>query len=143
MESLTEPPLESSTMVEPPSWRPRANSSNSRGLSAVMMPTAETQPRQLGWQSTQLNFIGSLRSSRAAPARAAVPSVVTEPAKVMQRAAAPRSARPRNRSDVTNLNLVPSPKPRWQAAAMAPFERDMILSLTRYQKRNRTGPTRP
>jgi transposase len=29
------------------------------------MPTALTQPRQFGWQATQLNFIGNLRSSRA------------------------------------------------------------------------------
>ena len=36
------------------SWRPRANSSKSFGLSAVTMPTALTQPRQLGWQATQL-----------------------------------------------------------------------------------------
>ncbi|MGX1056618.1 hypothetical protein AB7M74_007570 [Bradyrhizobium japonicum] len=66
--SLTEPPLESSTTVAPPSWRPRENSSKSLGVSAVMMPTALTQPRQFGSQATQLNFIGSLRSSRAAPA---------------------------------------------------------------------------
>src|SRR6266849_1080931 len=62
IESLTEPPLESSTMVAPPSCRPRANSSKSLGLSAVTMPTALTQPRQFGWQATQLNFIGNLRS---------------------------------------------------------------------------------
>ena len=59
--SLTEPPLEFSTMVTPPSCRPRANSSNSLGLSAVTIPAALTQPRQFGWQSTQVNFIGSLR----------------------------------------------------------------------------------
>src|SRR5215211_903883 len=51
IESLTEPPLESSTMVAPPSCRPRANSSKSLGLSAVTMPTALTQPRQFGWQA--------------------------------------------------------------------------------------------
>ncbi len=66
--SLTEPPLESSTTVAPPSWRPRENSSKSLGVSAVMMPTALTQPRQFGSQATQLNFIGSLRSSRVPPA---------------------------------------------------------------------------
>jgi hypothetical protein len=33
-------------------------------LSAVTMPIALTQPRQFGWQATQLNFIGNLRSSR-------------------------------------------------------------------------------
>src|SRR5438128_9599739 len=68
IESLTEPPLESSTMVAPPSCRPRANSSKSLGLLAVTMPTALTQPRQFGWQATQLNFIGNLRSSGATPA---------------------------------------------------------------------------
>jgi hypothetical protein len=66
--SLTEPPLESSTTVLPPSCLPRAKSSNSFGVSAVTMPTALTQPRQLGWQSTQSNFIGCLRCSSAAPA---------------------------------------------------------------------------
>ena len=56
IESLTEPPLESSTMVAPPSCRPRANSSKSLGLSLVTMPTALTQPWQFGWQATQLNL---------------------------------------------------------------------------------------
>ncbi len=117
MESLTEPPLESSTMVAPPSWRPRANSSKSLGLSAVTMPTALTQPRQFGWHATQLNRIGSLRSSRVAPACAEPPGVATTPGNAMHRAAAPSSAQPRNSSDLTSLNLVPSPKPQseqWQ-----------------------------
>src|SRR6266849_5326536 len=117
MESLTEPPLESSTMVTPPSWRPRANSSNSLGLSAVTMPTALTQPRQFGWQATQLNRIGNLRSSSVTPACAEPPSVANTPGNAMQKAAAPSSAQPRNPSDLTSLKLVPSPKPgyeQWQ-----------------------------
>ena len=56
MASLTEPPLESSTTVAPPSWRVRANSSNSFGVSAVTMPTAPTQPRQFGWHATQVKL---------------------------------------------------------------------------------------
>src|SRR3954447_13991310 len=88
IESLTEPPLESSTMVEPPSCRPRANSSKSLGLSAVTIPTALTQPRQFGcWQGTQLNFIGNLRFSDATPARAEPPDKAIRPTNAMQRAA--------------------------------------------------------
>ena len=48
MESLTEPPLESSTMVAPRRSRPCAKSSKSFGLSAVTMPTALIQPPQCG-----------------------------------------------------------------------------------------------
>ena len=117
MASLTEPPLESSTMVAPSRSRPRANSSKSLGLSAVTMPTALTQPRQFGSQATQLNRIGNLRSSRAAPACAEPPSVDMTPGKAMHRAAAPSSAQPRRSSDLTSLKLVPSPKPQieqWQ-----------------------------
>ena len=119
MESLTEPPLESSTMVAPPSSRPRANSSKSLGLSAVTMPTALTQPPQFGSQATQLNRIGNLRSSRVAPACAEPPGAATTPGNAMQRAAAPSSAQPRNLSDLTSLNLVPSPaspneREQWQ-----------------------------
>src|SRR5882757_7812774 len=112
MESLTEPPLESSTMVAPLSSRPRANSSKSRGLSAVTMPTALTQPLQFGSQATQPKRIGSLRSSRVTPAIAELPSVVIAPGNAMQRAAA-RSAQPRISSDLTSLNLDPSPKPKY------------------------------
>jgi hypothetical protein len=116
MESLTEPPLESSTMVVPPSSRPRANSSKSLGLSAVTMPTAETQPWQFGRHATQLNFIGSLRSSRVTPACAAPPNVATAPGNAMHRAVAPSSAHPRKSNDVTSLNLAPSPQaPKRQA----------------------------
>jgi len=43
--------------------------------------------------------------------RAELPGVVIAPGKARQRAVAPRSAQPRTRSDLTNLNLVPSPKP--------------------------------
>src|SRR5207302_1290133 len=117
IESLTEPPLESSTMVAPPSWRPRANSSKSFGLSAVTMPTALTQPRQLGWHATQLNRIGDLRSSRVTPACAEPPSVVMTAGNAMHTAAAPSNAQPRKWSDLINFNLVPSPRPgyeQWQ-----------------------------
>jgi len=93
--SLTEPPLESSTMVAPPSCRPRANSSKSPGVSAVTIPTALTQPEppplQFGWQATQLNFIGILRSSRVTPACAGSPNVATTPGNAMPRATAPSS----------------------------------------------------
>jgi len=51
---LTEPPLESNTTVAPARSRPRANSSNSLGLSDVTMPIALTQPRQSGWHATQV-----------------------------------------------------------------------------------------
>src|ERR1700721_3255911 len=111
IESLTEPPLESSTMVAPPSSRPRANSSKSSGLSAVTMPTAETQPRQFGSQATQLNRIGNLRSSRVVPA-CAEPGAATAAGKAVNKAAAPNSAQPRNLGDLISLNLVPSPKPQ-------------------------------
>jgi hypothetical protein len=42
----TEPPLESSTMVAPRTSRPRTNWSNSRGVSAVIMPLAAMSRRQ-------------------------------------------------------------------------------------------------
>jgi hypothetical protein len=77
----------------------------------VTMPTALTQPLQFGWHSTQLNRIGNFRSSSEVPARAEPPSGVTMLGKAMQRAAAPSSAQPRRSSDLTSLNLVPSPKP--------------------------------
>src|SRR5512139_910567 len=107
--SLTEPPLESSTMVAPPSCRPRAKSSKSFGVSAVMMPTALTQPRQFGSQATHLNFIGSLRSSSVPPARAAEPKVTTAPDNTTQAAAVPTSNQPRRLDDLRSLKLVPSP----------------------------------
>src|SRR6185312_1687288 len=100
MASLTDPPLESSTMVAPPRSRPRANSSKSLGLSAVTMPTALTQPRQLGSQATQLNFIGSLRSSRAPPARAEFPSGAATAGNTRQMAAAQNHAQPRRSYDL-------------------------------------------
>src|SRR5256885_4685074 len=131
MESLAEPPLESSTMVAPASWRSLANSSNSLGLSDVTMPTAETQPLQSGWHAFHLKCIGCLRSSRVPPAYAELPSVVTAPGNARQRAVAPRSAQPRSFSDLTSLNLVPSPKPPEGAMAMAPLQREMILSSKR------------
>src|SRR3954451_2036571 len=70
IESFTEPPLESSTMVVPPSCRSRANSSKSLGVSWVTIPIALIQPRQFDPQATQLNFIGNLRCSKVATARA-------------------------------------------------------------------------
>src|SRR5688572_10163469 len=111
MESLTDPPLESSTMVAPPSWRSRATSSNALGLSAVTMPTAETQPLQSGWRATHWKCIGSLRSSRDTPAYAELTGGVIAPGDAIQRAVAPSSARPRSLADVTNLNLVPAARP--------------------------------
>ena len=108
-----------------------ANSSNSRGLSDVTMPTAETQPLQSGWQAFHLKCIGCLRSSRVPPACAELPSVVIAPGNARQTAVAPRSAQPRNFSDLTNLNLVPSPKPLQGAMATAPLQRHMILSSKR------------
>jgi hypothetical protein len=50
--------------------------------------TALTQPLQFGWQSTQLNFIGNLRPSRATPAYAELPSTATRPSTAMCRVAA-------------------------------------------------------
>src|SRR6185369_6870313 len=44
--------------------------------------------RQFGWQATQLNFIGNLRSSRATPAYAEQPSMATRPSNAMQRVGA-------------------------------------------------------
>ena len=120
MESLTEPPLESSTMVAPSSWRFRANSSKVLGLSEVTMPTAETHPLQSGWQATQLNCIGSLRSSRVLPAIAEFASGVTASGNPRQMAAAPKRAQARILCDLTNLNLVPSPKLCKRAVATAP-----------------------
>src|SRR4051794_20331439 len=106
--SLTEPPLESSTMVAPPSCRPRANSSKSLGVSAVTMPTALTQPRQFRWQVIQLNFIGNLRDSRATPARAEPSRIAAGPSNAIQRAATPSSiqsrvATQRVRAEATSL----------------------------------------
>src|ERR1700722_3970472 len=104
IESLTEPPLESSTMVAPPSSRPRANSSKSLGLSDVTMPTALTQPRQFGSHATQLNRIGNLRSSRVT-ARAEPPGAATAPGNAIPSAAAHSSVQPRKSSDLTSLKF--------------------------------------
>src|SRR5690348_13238351 len=112
MESLTEPPLESSTRVAPRRSRPEANSSKSFGLSAVTTPTALTQPRQLGSQATQLNFIGSLRCSRLVPAVAELPSGAAAPGKARHNAAAQTSAQPRRSGDFKSFKLVPSPSPQ-------------------------------
>src|SRR6185437_915809 len=81
----------------------------SAGLSAVTMPTALTQPPQLGSHAIQLNFIGSFRSSSVDSARAAPPSIV-KAGNAMQMAAAPVSTKPRRSNDFTTLNLVPSPQ---------------------------------
>jgi len=122
MASLTEPPLESSTTVAPPSWRPWAKSSKSFGVSEVMMPTALTKPRQFGSQATQLNFIGSLRSSRAPPARADDPKVATAPANATPQAAVPTSNQPRSLSTFRSFKLVPSPSPKaMQASPVSTF----------------------
>src|SRR3954470_1748647 len=128
--SLTEPPLESSTTVAPPSWRPRENSSKSLGVSAVMMPTALTQPRQFGSQATQLNFIGSLRSSRAAPARADDPSIATAPASTTPQAAIPTSNQPRRLSAFRSFKLVPSPSPKlWPKPYGEPTQPSPVLTF--------------
>src|SRR5580704_1213895 len=112
MESLTEPPLESSTTVTPARSRPRANSSKSLGESAVTMPTALTQPVQLGSQAIQSNFIGSLRSSRVLPARAELPSVATAAGTATDSAAMATSAQPRRSCDLESLKIGSFPKPQ-------------------------------
>jgi hypothetical protein len=66
------------------------------------MPTALTQPRQFGWQATQLNFIGNLRCSRPTPACAELLNITTN---AIQRAGPmssiqPRMAAKRARADV-------------------------------------------
>src|SRR3954469_22390389 len=104
MASLTEPPLESSTTVAPRSGCTAANSSNCFGVSAVTMPTAPTQPRQLGWQAIQLKRIGSLRSSRVAPPRAELPDVATGAVRATYSAAAQSSTEPPNFSDSLKLD---------------------------------------
>src|ERR1700732_1739234 len=77
------------------------------------MPTALTQPRQLGWHATQVNRIGNLRSSRVTPpACATPPSVAIAPGSATKMAAAPSDTQPRKSSDPKSLNLVPSPKPQ-------------------------------
>jgi len=107
---------------------PRAKSSKSFGVSAVTTPTALTQPRQFGWQATQVKRIGNLRSSSVAPpACAAPPSVAIVPGSAMKMAAAPSNTQPRKSSDPKNLKLVPSPNPKTspnpkkRAVAMAQF----------------------
>src|ERR1700761_4494543 len=104
--SLTEPPLESSTTVAPFRSRPLVNSSKSFGVSPVTMPTAATHP-QFGSQATQLKRIGSLRSSSAPLARAALPEVKRAPQSATLSAAPPRSSQ-RSLSDVNNLTRNPS-----------------------------------
>src|SRR5258705_11586580 len=68
IESLTEPPLESSTMVTPPSWRPRANSSKSLGLSAVTKPPPPTHPPQFGGRAGPPHCLRQLPFSSGPPA---------------------------------------------------------------------------
>src|SRR5678816_1342253 len=109
-----------------------------------MMPTADTQPRQFGWQAIQLNFIGSLRSSRVELACAEPPAVVTVPETAKQKATAPVSAQLRNESDLTSLNLVPSPKPLViRAVATAPWQSATILSSARYRNGSPADLDRP
>src|SRR6478609_5117608 len=125
--SLTDPPLESSTTVAPPRLRPRANWSNSPGLSAVTTPTALTQPRQLGSQTTQLNFMGNLRSSSAGSARAEPASDIINPGNTTPRAEAPSSAQPRTSSHLNSLNLVPSPTPQYSGNGPIPTPYDSVI----------------
>ncbi|WP_244522175.1 hypothetical protein [Bradyrhizobium embrapense] len=88
----------------------------------MMIPTADTQPRQFGWHAIQLNFIGSLRSSRAELVCVELPAHVTVPETAKQRATALVSTQLRNESDLTSLNLVPSPKPLvMRAVAIGPM----------------------
>src|SRR6516162_8184194 len=119
IESLTEPPLESSTTVAPRSSRPCAKSSKSFGLSAVTMPTALTQPRQLGSQATQLNFIGSLRSSRTPPACAPTPIDATTASETTPNIEMPSILKMRKSGNPTSLkpnpSYAPSPKPEVQS----------------------------
>ena len=70
-------------------------------------------------------------------------NVNVAPDNAMQRAVAPKSAQPRNSSDLTNLNLVPSPTPLSEQVVMAPIQCHMILSSKRYQNGNRADPHRP
>jgi len=94
------------------------------------MPTALTQPPQFGWQATQLNRIGNLRSSREVPAVAEPPGAATTPGKATQMAAAPSNAQPRTLSDLKSLNSVPSPaSPPRGAVAMAPTPIDSVTSV--------------
>jgi hypothetical protein len=74
------------------------------------MPTALTQPRQFGWQATQLNYIGNLRSSRVTPAWAGSP--MTAPGNAMHKAVAPISTHPRTSGEFKSLKPVPSQSPK-------------------------------
>ena len=129
MESLTEPPLESSTMVAPPSWRPRANSSKSLGLSDVTMPTARTQPLQFGWHATQLKlhrqfafFEGAAGVRRTAQRRDRARQCDDKGR--WRRAAPSREISATSRASIWFL----PPSPLRRAVAMAPVQRQMILS---------------
>jgi hypothetical protein len=69
------------------------------------------QPRQLGWHATQLNFIGSFRSSSVEPASAPRPTGATTTAEAMQNTAVASSRTLRNPGDFKSLKMVPSPSP--------------------------------
>jgi hypothetical protein len=75
----------------------------------VTIPPTLTQPWQLGWQATQPNFIGILRSSRVAVACAAQRNGATSEAR--QSTAVPSNAKQRKSDDLKSLKLVPSPSP--------------------------------
>ena len=77
----------------------------------MTMPTARNPAAAIGLaiDPAEVHRQFAFFKADAGPCRSA--RRVTAPGNTMQRAAAPKSAQPRNRSDVTNLNLVPSPKP--------------------------------
>ncbi len=91
------------------------------------MPTALTQPLQLGSQATQLKRIGSLRSSSVTLAFAVLTGVVTEPGNAKHRTAAPISAQPRSSNDFTDLNLVPSPSPKRASKSSPKTRHDSVM----------------
>ena len=90
------------------------------------MPTALTQPVQLGSQAIQPNFIGSLRSSSVPPARAELPIVATAPGTATHSAAMATSAQPRRSCDLKSFKLVPSPSPKPGVTAPNRHARDSI-----------------
>ena len=94
------------------------------------MPTALTQPRQFGWQAIQLNFIGRLRSSRVTPACAELPSVVTDAGQCDTKGGGARApSREIEATSRASIWFLPQ-SPVTRAVAMAPVQREMILSFT-------------
>src|SRR5262245_39736176 len=98
------------------------------------MPTALTQPRQFGWQATQLNFIGNLRSSRVTPARAEPLNIATN---AMQRAAPMSSIQPRISAQRARAKL--GSEMRVRPADSAVGTRMITLGPIRWGWRRRDG----